>query len=203
MIRPQIVIFTGSKKTGRMKIEKNTMVSLIYELRESGKEGRIIEALEENRPLQFIYGSGRLLPSFESNISGLSQGESFSFILSAEDAYGEKEESMIIDVPVSVFTKDGKVDETICQVGNEVPMMDSQGNPLTGVINEITDTHVKMDFNHPMAGVDLCFSGRITEVREASLEELDALKHNHSCSSCGSHSSNGCQGSCSGDDENL
>lgn len=102
---------------------------------------------------------------------------------------------MIIDVPVSVFTKDGVLDEAICQVGNEVPMMDSQGNPLTGVINEITDTHIKMDFNHPMAGVDLCFSGRITEVREASAEELNAV--NHSCSSCGSHSSNGCQGSCS------
>jgi len=62
-----------------MKIEMNKMVSLIYELRESDKNGRVIEALEEKHPLSFIYGSGRLLPSFESNISGLSIGESFSF----------------------------------------------------------------------------------------------------------------------------
>ncbi len=181
-----------------MKIEKNMMVSLIYELREADKEGRVIEALEENRPLSFVFGSGRLLPSFESNISGLSKGESFGFTLCAADAYGDKEESMIIDVPVSVFEKDGKVDEAICQVGNEVPMMDSHGNPLSGVINEITDTHVRMDFNHPMAGVDLCFTGKILEVRDATAEELDAL--NHSCSSCGS-SSHGCNGSCSGEGE--
>jgi FKBP-type peptidyl-prolyl cis-trans isomerase SlyD len=48
-----------------MKVEKNKMVSLVYELRESNSEGRIIETLEENKPLNFVYGSGRLLPVFE------------------------------------------------------------------------------------------------------------------------------------------
>ena len=54
-----------------MKIEKNKMVSLIYELRENDSEGRIIEALDETRPLKFIYGTGRLLPVFESNIDSI------------------------------------------------------------------------------------------------------------------------------------
>lgn len=178
-----------------MKIDKNKMVSLIYELREKDSAGRIIEALDETRPLTFVYGTGSLLPVFESNISSLSAGDPFSFALQSEMAYGDKREDMIVDVPVSVFEKDGKLNEDICQVGKEVPMMDTEGNPLNGIINEITDTFVKMDFNHPMAGVDLFFTGKIIEVREASDAELAGVSH--SCSSCGDHSSSGCSGGCS------
>jgi FKBP-type peptidyl-prolyl cis-trans isomerase SlyD len=177
-----------------MKIEKNKMVSLIYELRESDSEGRVIETLDENRPLTFIYGTGRLLPFFESNIDSLGMGDDFKFTLNAAVAYGDRREDMIIDVPISVFETDGKINEDICRVGNEVPMMDTEGNPLNGIINEITDTVVKMDFNHPMAGLDLFFSGKIVEVREASEHELAGTAH--SCSGCGSDSSSGCGGSC-------
>ena len=177
-----------------MQIEKDKMVSLIYELRESDSEGRIIESLDEKKPLTFICGSGRLLPVFESNIVSLSEGDLFRFTLNSEMAYGEKREEMIVNVPVSVFETDGKINEDICQVGNEVPMMDTEGNPLNGIINEITDTYIKMDFNHPMAGLDLFFSGRIIDVRDSTGEEADVM--NHSCSSCGSNSENGCSGSC-------
>jgi len=179
-----------------MEIEKNKMVSLIYELRESSSEGRIIEILDESRPLNFVYGTGRLLPVFESNIGTLKMGDLFSFSMNSEMAYGEKREDMIINVPISVFESDGKINEDICKVGNEVPMMDTEGHPLNGTINEITDTHVRMDFNHPMAGLDLFFSGKIIDVREATEDEIGGV--NHSCSSCGSSDSQeACSGSCS------
>ena len=177
-----------------MKIEKNKMVSLVYELRENNSEGRIIESLDEKKPLTFIYGSGRLLPFFESNINSLNNGDLFRFALNSEMAYGEKREEMIINVPIAVFETDGKVNEDICRVGNEVPMMDTEGNPLNGIINEITDTYVKMDFNHPMAGLDLFFSGKIIEVRDATGGEIAGT--DHSCSSCSSNSENACSGSC-------
>jgi FKBP-type peptidyl-prolyl cis-trans isomerase SlyD len=177
-----------------MKIENNKMVSLIYELRENNSEGRIIETLDENKPLTFLFGSGRLLPHFESGINSLNEGEIFSFSLNTEMAYGEKREEMIVDVPLTVFETDGKIDEDICRVGNEVPMMDTEGNPLNGIINEITDTHVKMDFNHPMSGLDLFFSGRILDVRDATGHEL---AHNtNSCSACHSKEQSACSGSC-------
>lgn len=151
-----------------MQIDNNKMVSLTYELRENDSEGRLIETLDDTRPLKFIYGTGRLLPVFESNISLLKTGDLFKFKLDSELAYGDKREDMIIDVPVHVFETDGKLNEDICKVGNEIPMSDSEGNPLTGIINEISDTFVKMDFNHPMAGLDLYFTGKILEVREAT-----------------------------------
>jgi FKBP-type peptidyl-prolyl cis-trans isomerase SlyD len=177
-----------------MKIEKNKMVSLIYELREGDSEGRVLETLDEKRPLTFIYGTGRLLPFFENNIDALGNGDAFKFTLKAEDAYGERREDMIIDVPISVFETDGKVNNDICKIGNEVPMMDSEGNPLNGVICDITDSAVKMDFNHPMAGINLCFAGKIIEVRDATDYELEGT--GHSCSGCGSDHSSGCGGSC-------
>jgi FKBP-type peptidyl-prolyl cis-trans isomerase SlyD len=178
-----------------MKIEKNKMVSLIYELRESDLNGRVIETLNETRPLMFIYGTGRLLPVFESNINSLTPGDSFSFSLNSEMAYGDRREEMIINVPINVFETDGKVNEEICRVGNEVPMMDTEGNPLNGVINEITDTYVKMDFNHPMAGLNLYFTGKIIEVRDATDQEVAGTTH--SCAGCGGNEHSDCSAGCS------
>jgi FKBP-type peptidyl-prolyl cis-trans isomerase SlyD len=177
-----------------MKIENNKMVSLIYELRENDPDGRIIEALDETRPLTFIYGTGRLLPDFESNINSLKAGDPFRFKLNSDVAYGDKREDMIINIPVAAFLQDGKINEEICRVGNQVPMMDSDGNPLTGIINEITDTFIRMDFNHPMAGLDLYFSGKIVEVREATEYELTAT--NGSCASCSVNEHSHCSGTC-------
>jgi FKBP-type peptidyl-prolyl cis-trans isomerase SlyD len=174
-----------------MQIDKNKVVSLVYELREAGPGGRIIEALEEERPMTFIYGSGRLLPRFELNIQSLGTDDRFNFVLKSEDAYGERLEDMIINVPLSVFEADGKVDENVCQVGNEVPMMDREGNRISGIINEITKAYVRMDFNHPMAGTDLWFSGKILDVHEATEEELNGAS---GCSGCSDNSSRGCSG---------
>jgi FKBP-type peptidyl-prolyl cis-trans isomerase SlyD len=178
-----------------MNIENNRMVSLIYELRENDPNGRVIESLDETKPLKFIYGTGRLLPAFESNVSLLKTGDLFMFTLNSEMAYGDKREEMVVNVPVAVFETDGKINEDICWVGNEVPMSDSEGNPLIGIINEITESYVRMDFNHPMAGLNLSFSGKIVDVREATDEEMARI--NHSCSSCNTAAENGCSGSCS------
>jgi FKBP-type peptidyl-prolyl cis-trans isomerase SlyD len=73
-------------------------------------------------------------------------------------------------------------------------MTDSDGNSLTGVINEISETYVRMDFNHPMAGLDLFFSGKIVEVREATEHELAATMNQ--CSGCGSKEHSDCSGTC-------
>jgi FKBP-type peptidyl-prolyl cis-trans isomerase SlyD len=178
-----------------MAIEKNKIVSLIYDLKESSFEGKIIESLDEEKPLTFLYGSGKLLLVFESKILSLNKGDQFKFTLNPDMAYGEKREEMILNVPISVFQVDGKIDGEICMVGNEVPMMDSEGNPLSGIIIEITDTYVKMDFNHPLAGLDLFFSGKIIDIRDATEVEITEL--NNSCSSCGSSNTrSACKGSC-------
>ena len=96
-------------------------------------------------------------------------------------------------MPMSVFEVEGKVDENLLTTGNQVPMADSQGNRLIGTVLSHTDSSVKMDFNHPMAGTDLHFAGEILNVREATEDELN-IYNNDGCSTCGSH--DGCSGTC-------
>jgi FKBP-type peptidyl-prolyl cis-trans isomerase SlyD len=179
-----------------MKLAKDTVVSLIYALYEGAKDGKELEKVNESAPLTFIYGSGRLLPQFEANLSGLETGSNFEFSLKAADAYGEKREEMIVNLPRNIFEDEGKLNSEVCFVGNSVPMMDAHGNRMVGMVTEIGDAFVGMDFNHPLAGIDLYFTGKIVDVKNASEEELNALQGESGCSSCGSKES-GCSGSCS------
>lgn len=180
-----------------MKVEHDKIISLIYELRQDDENGEVIENLDENRPLTFLFGSGRLLKDFESNISGLSIGEGFNFKLTSDQAYGPVNEKAIVDIPKNIFEVEGKLREDLVQIGKVIPMQDKSGNRLDGKVLEIDDTTIKMDFNHPLAGENLYFSGKITEVREAT-EEEKAHGHAHAphdgCSSC--HTADDCNGSC-------
>ena len=159
-----------------MIADKNSIVSIVYELRSGSQEGEVVEALTPENPLTFLFGTGGLLPKFEENLSGLTSGDNFEFLLNSENAYGPVVESAVVDVPKSIFVVDGKVDENLLKVGNMVPMMDAEGRRMNGKILTIDEEAVQMDFNHPMAGNDLFFKGQVTEVREATEEELN---HGH------------------------
>ncbi len=171
-----------------MAITKNKMVSLTYDLRIEGIEGELIEQATAERPLSFVYGAGIMLPKFEALLEGMEQGKSFEINLSCEDAYGEIDENAIVDLPKNIFIIDGNFDEEIIKVGNTVPMMSTSGQRMNGLVLEITDETVKMDFNHPLAGEDLFFKGEILEVRDASDEEIAATVGG----SCGCGSGCGC-----------
>ncbi len=168
-----------------MEAAANRVVSIIYELRKNSHEGEIVEALNKENPLTFLFGSGNLLPKFEENLSGLKTGESFNFLLKSDEAYGDVQENAIVDVPVNIFEVDGKTDTNLLQVGNVIPMMDNEGRRLNGVVKEINTETVTMDFNHPMAGSTLHFSGEVTEIREATEEEMEH-GHIHQACGCGS-----------------
>jgi FKBP-type peptidyl-prolyl cis-trans isomerase SlyD len=177
-----------------MKLENNKFVSLVYKLQESGEEGKVLEVVEEAAPLTFVFGAGRLLPAFEANIAGMEEGSAFDFMLTAEEAYGEKREEMVVSLPRNIFEDEGVLNSEICFIGNTVPMMDAQGHRMNGTVTEIGDAFVKMDFNHPLAGTELHFSGKVVGVRDATAEELMG-PDSGGCSSCGSKSE-GCGGSC-------
>ncbi len=181
-----------------MIAEKSNVVSIVYELRSGSQEGEIVEALTPENPLTFIFGTGGLLPKFEENLTGLTSGDNFEFLLNSEDAYGPVVESAVVHVPKNIFDVDGKTDENLLKVGNMVPMMDAEGRRMNGKILTIDAEAVQMDFNHPMAGNDLFFKGEVTEVREATEEELNH-GHSHGDGGCGCGSGDGScddKGSC-------
>jgi FKBP-type peptidyl-prolyl cis-trans isomerase SlyD len=168
-----------------LEISKNSMVTLSYDLHIEDQKGELIEKATEEQPLQFLFGSGLMLPKFESHLAGLREGEPFTIRLSKNDAYGEVNEDAIVELPKDVFLVDGQFDDELIAVGNMVPMMSSTGQRLNGHVLDIDDEIVKMDFNHPLAGEDLFFTGKVLGVREPSDEELAQILSGGGCG-CGS-----------------
>jgi FKBP-type peptidyl-prolyl cis-trans isomerase SlyD len=183
-----------------LEIGKYAMVTLTYDLRVDDENGEVVEQATEAQPLQFLFGAGAMLPKFESQLAGLREGEPFTIKLSSHDAYGDVNEEAVVDLPKHVFLVGGKFDDELIQIGNTVPMMSSNGQRLNGLVREVNDEVVTMDFNHPLAGEDLFFAGKVMAVREASDEEVaQILSGSGGGCGCGSGSGGGCGSGC-GDD---
>lgn len=170
-------------------ITKNKFVTVSYELR-TVADGEPVEIADENTPLEFICGQGQTLEYFEMNLLNLNTGNSFDFKIPSASGYGEVNEDMIVELPKDIFAE---VEADELQPGNVLPMQDSMGRHLNGCIVEVSEETVKMDFNHPMAGKDLYFKGKVLSVRDATDEELESL-NSHKCGGC--HGGCGSEGGC-------
>lgn len=152
------------------------VVSLSYELRKGGPKGEIVESVESDKPVQFLVGAGRLIPRFEDNVKGLANDEAFEFTVKSDEAYGPVNEKAVVDLPKDIFMVDGQLAEDLLEVGKVLNMQDQEGNPHRGQVMEVGEESVKMDFNHPLAGMDLHFKGKVLDSREATPEEIS---HGH------------------------
>lgn len=148
-----------------MKVNANSIVGIEYILY-NNSTGEILEETPGDKLMKFKFGIGELLPMFESNIVGLQANDKFNFKVPAPDAFGPVDPYAIFDIPMDTFDVDGKVDEKMMQVGNQIPMTDNKGNKHVGEIKKILGDIVTMDFNHPLAGVELRFEGKVIEVFE-------------------------------------
>ena len=186
-----------------MKITNNAVVNAEYELYVDGENGELelMERATSEQPLNFIYGIGMMLPKFEQNLNGLETGDSFDFTISNEEAYGPYDDEAVIELERAVFEIDGKLDEEMVFEGNVVPLMDSDGNRLQAQVVSVNDTHVTVDLNHPLAGENLHFKGKVLEVREATEEELNALLGGGGGCGCGGNCGDGCGDDCGCDDD--
>lgn len=156
-------------KFKNMKVEKNKVVALSYKLE---VDGAIADKACANHPLMYIHGTGMLLPKFEAEVEGKDEGDTFAFTLTPAEGYGEYNPAYRIPIPKSSFEVDGKLREDMLVVGATIPMLNNTGQVVQGTICNIEADTVTMDFNHPMAGKTLNFSGKVESVREASEKEL-------------------------------
>lgn len=180
-----------------MKIGQNAVVEFSYELE---VDGQVVDRTTKERPLDYIHGTGSLLPKLEAHIEGMEPGATFDVTLSPADGYGEVDPSRIIDLPKAAFEVNGEVREDLLIPGNTIPMMNSMGGVIPGVVLEVSDDTVKMDLNHQMAGKTLHFTGEVLTVREATEKELSEGLHGefvHSCGCGGCHGGSDC-GGCEG-----
>ncbi|SFC28481.1 FKBP-type peptidyl-prolyl cis-trans isomerase SlyD [Polaromonas sp. OV174] len=151
-----------------MKIEKNTAVTLRFKV--SDAQGKVVE--ESKDPMVYLHGGyGNTLPKIEEALDGQEAGYQTTLALAAADAFGLRDESLVCTIPRSQFPPGVKV-------GGQLEGRGSDGRQQVFNVTKIKGDTVLLDGNHPLAGKDLRFSLKVTEVRLASEDEI-AHQHVH------------------------
>ncbi len=161
-----------------MKVNPNKVVAVTYELSLPDQEGEfdVVEVVDEKDPMYFIMGHSGLPEQFEEELTGLVAGDQFEFTLQAEKGYGEVDPDAVVTLPKNMFEEEGVNTEELLVLGNIIHMTNEDGHNLSGQVIDIQEETVILDFNHPLAGKEMHFSGKVIEVREATTSELD---HGH------------------------
>ena len=139
-----------------------------------------------------VFGvSHEIVPGLQAALEGLSKGDRFEVTLPPEAAFGHRSDEYLLTLDKEIFMRDGKLADEVV-VGAKLPMMTAEGYRVEGTVLEVGDK-IKMDFNHPFAGLTVTYKGEVDEVRDATPEEL------HPVSGCGG-GCGGCGGGCDNGD---
>jgi FKBP-type peptidyl-prolyl cis-trans isomerase 2 len=151
---------------GKPTVSAKKMVSLNY----TGTlaDGTQFDTSVGRDPLEFLVGTGSMIPGFEKAVMGLKAGDKKKFEIKAAEAYGEYDKTAVQEVPKESFPKDMKLEKGT-QLG-----VQTQSGTMPVVIAEVREKTVMVDFNHPLAGKDLTFEIEIMKIRDATKEELAA-----------------------------
>ena len=147
-----------------MQIGERTVATFHYTLTDA--TGKVIDSSDGRAPLSYLQGAGNIVPGLEKEMAGKQQGDVFNVVVAPEEGYGMPNPMMIQVVPRDAF----QGVETL-EVGMEFQAQTPQG-PMSVAIAKLDGDEVTVDGNHPLAGQTLHFAVEVTEVRDASLEEL-------------------------------
>lgn len=167
-------------------VKPGKYVAMTYDLYQINPDGSetLVHQVDPADPEKIVFGVTRgMIVPLEKEIDGKSKGDKFEIVVKADEAFGPVDPEQVVTLEKEIFVVDGKFDDKVIKAGAVVPMMTADGYRINGVVKEVSDDSVKMDFNHPLAGKDVRFKGEIVEVRDATPEELQPA---HSCG-CGCH----------------
>lgn len=122
-------------------------------------DGTVFDSSEGREPLPFTIGSGQVIPGFEEAVVGMAVGESKTVTIPCDKAYGPRNEQMVINVPVAQVPED-----ITPEIGMQLQLMNEQNQPVVVRVVEITDEHIALDANPPLAGKDLTFDIQLVSV---------------------------------------
>jgi FKBP-type peptidyl-prolyl cis-trans isomerase SlyD len=146
-------------------IGQGSVVSLVYTLTDN--EGNVFEERTPDDPAQFILGQQQILPAIEAALLGKTVGFRVKMQLPPSQAYGEFDSSLVAEMPRDQFSPHLEITP-----GMKFSTVGPQGQSLVVRITDVHDDTVMVDGNHPMAGLDIVFDLRVTDVRDALAEEL-------------------------------
>ena len=150
-------------------VVNNKMVSMDY--KGTLADGTVFSESPAGQPLEFLDGAGTILPVLEKAMLGMKVGDKRTITVKAADAYGDYNQAALREVPKNQFPKDAKL-----EVGQQFQVTSSAGQVAVVKITAVSATSVTVDFNHPLAGKDLTFEVTVVKIRDATKEELAAVK---------------------------
>lgn len=177
-----------------MKIEKNVVVSLAYQVKT--EEGVVVDESTVEAPLDYLHGHDNLIVGLEKALEGKVAGDKFSITVAPEEAYGEHMDEMIQRVPADVFQGVEQI-----EVGMRF-LADTDQGPIPVEVTEVDGDEVVVDGNHMLAGQTLGFEVEVVAVRAATEEEA-THGHVHQEGGCGhdhGHDHDHEGGCCGGED---
>jgi FKBP-type peptidyl-prolyl cis-trans isomerase SlyD len=143
------------------------VISFHYTL--TDPQGRTLDSSAGGQPLTFMEGVGQIIPGLEAELQSMKVGEKKRVAVKSDHAYGPRDPRAEVEVPRS------KLPTQTVKVGDQ---FQSNQSPMPLTVTKVTDTHVTLDANHPLAGVDLTFDIHVTEIRDATDDEI-AHGHAH------------------------
>jgi len=171
----QTIVGYRPEITERSTNVSQKVISFHYTL--TDPDGKTLDSSADSEPLTFLEGAGQIIPGLETELSGMKVGDKKHVKVKAKDAYGEKDPENIVEVPLSQMPTRG------IKAGDRFRAGQDSHSPVVTAL-KVTETHVTLDGNHPLAGMDLTFEVEIIEVREATKEELT---HGHAHGPGGHH----------------
>jgi FKBP-type peptidyl-prolyl cis-trans isomerase SlyD len=151
-----------------MSIAQNSVVTIHYTLKDDA--GEVIDSSREGDPIAYLHGHGNLVPGLERELEGKNTGDKINVSVAPDQGYGEYDKNLVQQVPRRAFQGVGKV-----TIGMRLHAQTPQG-PRAVTVTRLVGDMVTIDANHPLAGKNLNFEVEITDVREATEEELS---HGH------------------------
>lgn len=119
----------------------------------------VFDTSADREPLEITLGRGEIIPGFEEAVIGMEPGESRTTTIPPEKAYGERRDEMVLQVERNQLAEDIEP-----RVGERYRIQGSPGGEMAVRVTEVTDTHVTLDGNHPLAGQELTFEIELVEI---------------------------------------
>lgn len=123
------------------------------------RSGETFDSSNGREPLEFTVGSGQVIKGFDDGVKGMQVGDKKTIEIAVKDAYGEKQQEMMIEFPKEQFPPDMNP-----EVGMQLMMSNGSGQNFPVTVAEVKETSVILDANHPLAGQDLIFDLELVEI---------------------------------------
>ncbi|MCW8334374.1 peptidylprolyl isomerase [Vibrio paucivorans] len=176
-----------------MKIEKNVVVSLAYQVKV--EDGVVVDQSTAEAPLDYLHGHNNLITGLEKHLEGKVAGDKFSATVAPEEAYGEHNDALVQRVPANVFQG---VEEI--EVGMRF-LADTDQGPIPVEVTEVDGDEVVVDGNHMLAGQTLTFEVEVIATREATADEIEHGHIHQAGGCCGGHGEEKEGGCCGGEEK--